>query len=123
LGSSGGLTALTYKLEALGTTITPYISGIVDPNIGAKTDASIASGYAGLITYGAGTANKMDNWVGDNVGAAPTSTPTNTFTPTPTFTFTPTPTFTPTFTPTPFAKALWKSVLWHSPAQEGVRFQ
>lgn len=60
------------KLETIGTTITPYINGSVDPDLSAYTDASVAAGYAGIVampdilTY----AFRFDDWE-----AGPTAPP------------------------------------------------
>lgn len=57
----------TVELRAVGTTITFYKNSV---SIGSTTDASIASGFAGLDTFtGNDTARTwFDNWEGGDVG-------------------------------------------------------
>jgi hypothetical protein len=61
----------TVWLEVEGTTLTPKVNGSTDPDIGAQTDSSIASGSAGLSGYNDGAANLIDDWEGGNLGAGP----------------------------------------------------
>jgi len=68
-GSAGGNNLR--RLEAEGTTITPYAAGSVDSSIGAQTDSSIASGSAGLSGYAEDAGHRLDNWEGGNLGSGP----------------------------------------------------
>jgi hypothetical protein len=68
------------RLEANGTTVTPILNGSTDSSLGAQTDATIASGYAGVCSWQE-TGNttrrnsRVDNWEGGNLGAAGISIP------------------------------------------------
>lgn len=64
----------TYKLEASGTTLTPYLNGSLDSDVGAQTDSSIASGSAGISAYGQRVVHTFDNWSAGWVGPFPTNT-------------------------------------------------
>ena len=64
------------RLEASGTTITPILNAVTDAGLGAQTDATIASGSAGICGYGAaGTSDEGDDWEGGNLGGAPAGNP------------------------------------------------
>ena len=58
------------RLTATGTTISPKKNGASTGTPGDQTDASIASGSAGINGYDAGTGSRMDTWTGNNVSAA-----------------------------------------------------
>lgn len=60
----------TVRIEANGTTITPKRNGSTDSALGAQTDNSIASGYAGLCGFNQGTTSRIDDWEGGNLGGA-----------------------------------------------------
>jgi hypothetical protein len=68
LGSNGAafVATHTYKLKAESTTITPMKDGST-ADIGAQTDSSIASGYAGMAGYGNG-GTRGDNMESDSIG-------------------------------------------------------
>jgi len=66
---------ITVRIEAEGTTITPMIGGAEDESIGAQTDGSIASGYAGVCGYSDGTGLRVDNWEGGNLSPGGISVP------------------------------------------------
>ena len=74
-GSDGGAFATShlYRLEGSGTTFTPKDNSSV-AGIGAQTDASLTSGYAGIAGYAASSSTRGDDWEGGNLaGAAATS--------------------------------------------------
>jgi hypothetical protein len=74
LGSTGdGGTNELMRIEAEGTTITPMCGSTPTEwaSIGAQTDSSITSGYAGVSGYAEDTAHKMDDWEGGDLGAGP----------------------------------------------------
>lgn len=48
-----------FRIEASGTTLTAYRNG---SSLGSRTDSDIASGYAGICSYG--SANRFDDWSG-----------------------------------------------------------
>lgn len=79
LGPTGGAwsTSDTIRLEVSGTTLTPIRNGSTYASIGAQTDASIASGSAGVCGYGdeSLSAVRIDNFLADNLGAAPVLLP------------------------------------------------
>ena len=57
------------RLEAEGTAITPYRNGGVFSAIGAETDSSISSGYAGLSGWESASDARIDNWEGGNIAS------------------------------------------------------
>jgi hypothetical protein len=90
LGSTGGGWDVNdvVRIEAEGTTITPYVNSVVDSGVGgAATDSSISSGNAGVCGYGSGSTSRIDDWEGGDLGggdvnftatgAGATSTPTD----------------------------------------------
>lgn len=79
IGATGGawVTSDTIRLEVSGTTLTPIRNGSTYATIGAQTDASIASGSAGLCGYGDESLGsvRVDNWQADNLGGATKAPP------------------------------------------------
>lgn len=69
-GGADGVINSVYRLEANGTTLTPYKDGSV-ADLGAQTDGDITSGSAGLAFWGAGVA---DDWEGGNLSSGATLT-------------------------------------------------
>ena len=59
------------RLEGSGTTLTGKKNGS-NISIGARTDTSIASGYAGVCQYDASTGSRVDSFSGGNLSSAPT---------------------------------------------------
>jgi len=59
-----------HQLEAEGTILRSKRNGVLD-SIGAQTDSSISSGFAGIAGAGNATLTRMDNWEGGNLGGAP----------------------------------------------------
>lgn len=53
----------TLKLTAVGTTLEAFINGV---SVGSVTDASIASGYAGISANG--SANQVDSFIAETIG-------------------------------------------------------
>lgn len=79
IGSNGsaGTDGNYYRLEVNGTTLTPKYSTDGTTwntwtSIGAQTDNSIASGYAGICSYG--ISGEADNFVSDNLSTSTTLT-------------------------------------------------
>lgn len=72
LGNNGSafLASEVARIEASGTTITPYINGVIENPPGAQTDGSISSGSAGLCGYNTVASNLVDDWEGGNLGGA-----------------------------------------------------
>lgn len=65
LGSNtGNFDGDTMRLEAQGTTITPYRNGSVESTIGAQTDSAISSGYAGVCGWDIAFDKILDDWEG-----------------------------------------------------------
>ena len=58
------------RLEASGTTITPLRNGSSPTGFGPVTDASLASGSAGLAGYSVASQVRGDSWEGGNIGGA-----------------------------------------------------
>lgn len=71
LGNDGGAwgAAEVCRLEASGTTLTPMIDGSEEDPPGAQTDASLASGAAGVSGYGDSSLAQIDDWEGGNLAA------------------------------------------------------
>lgn len=69
-GSAAASTVI--RLEIAGTTLTVLHGGVSQ---GTRTDASIASGVAGLVGFGASTSQRADNWEGGNLGVAQVGKP------------------------------------------------
>lgn len=65
--------SLTQRLEVSGSTLTPLINGSTTGTPGVQTDASIASGSAGIAGWSFNSGNRLftqgDNWEGGNLGA------------------------------------------------------
>jgi hypothetical protein len=57
------------RLEVSGTTITPKVNGVTDADLGAQTDAALASGSAGVAGNSDTTAARLDSWSGGNLSA------------------------------------------------------
>jgi hypothetical protein len=73
--SNHGVTASagqSVRAEAEGTTIRAFTNGIERASV---TDATYASGSAGLVGY-SGAGNSGDDWEGGSLGAAPSGHPT-----------------------------------------------
>lgn len=73
LGSTAGQFAVSdiVRIEAEGTTITPYVDGSSTGTPGAQTDSSLSSGAAGLCGYDSGSGTRIDDWEGGNLGSSP----------------------------------------------------
>lgn len=67
--------AVTAKLEIVGTTLFPYIDGVLDSDSGSQTDASLSSGSAGIVGWGTYTADRSDNWEGGDMTEPPSEPP------------------------------------------------
>lgn len=57
------------RLEANGSTLTPYKNGIIDASIGIHTETDLPSGLVGINGYGGDGSNwsTLDNWEGGNL--------------------------------------------------------
>lgn len=62
------------RIEADGDTITPYLNGSIDTDLGAVADGGINSGAAGIGGYGNTNDTRVDDWEGGNL---PTSVTVN----------------------------------------------
>jgi len=62
----------TVKLTVSGTTLEVFYDGVSQ---GTRTDASFASGSAGVITYSNDTSASLDDWAAGNLSSGPTGTP------------------------------------------------
>ena len=60
------------KLEISGTGLTGKVNGVSNAT---ATDSALASGQAGLFGYGGNGLATLDDWSGDNIGAAPSQVP------------------------------------------------
>jgi hypothetical protein len=71
IGSAGGAWSNSdvLRLEVSGTTLTPKRNGSTYSTIGAQTDSSISSGYAGLSGYEV-SGGTGDNWEGGNLSSS-----------------------------------------------------
>ena len=77
LGSSGSVAwaaGNTLRIEASGTTITPYRNGSVYSSIGAQTDSALSSGYGGMTGWGQSSRLQQNNtsWAADNLSSGVT---------------------------------------------------
>ena len=74
LGGDGGAWEVNdvIRLTAEGGTITPSINSS-DMDIGAQTDDTILSGYAGITAYSNDESHRFDDWTGADIGGAPPS--------------------------------------------------
>ena len=74
--NSGGVsTDDVMRFEVVGTTLTPKLNGVVDSDLGAQTDSSIASGSGGLFGYADSTGATGDDWSAGNMAAGGLSIP------------------------------------------------
>jgi hypothetical protein len=71
LGDKGDVFVVNsiYRIEAEGTTITPFVDSVEDASIGAQTDGAIGSGSAGVIGWGNSSGTRLDDWEGGNLDA------------------------------------------------------
>jgi len=65
-------------LEISSTTLDPKKNGATDANIGTQTDATYSSGSAGVGALDNSNNNRIDDFTGDDLGAAPGRTTFNT---------------------------------------------
>lgn len=77
LGNNGGTFSVNdvVRLEAEGTTITPFLNDVEDDPPGAQTDNSIASGGGGLVGYYPWASSGIGSWEGGNIGVAADAMP------------------------------------------------
>jgi hypothetical protein len=59
------------RLDIEGSTLTPKLNGSLDTEFGAQTDSAHAAGAAGICGYNAGSGSTGDDFLADNIGAAP----------------------------------------------------
>jgi hypothetical protein len=72
LASSGGLSdQIVMGLEIDASTLTPKIAGGLDTELGAQTDSAHSTGAAGICGYSSGSGPTADDFLADNIGAAP----------------------------------------------------